>query len=843
MEKLDQLPLPPSITISSDCLLGKSHNRIFSRGKQNLPSQSHIPPKPTSGNLFVSQETLSDKFSIGSFFRVLTKLSNLKVLSLVSIGLWGQLPAMINRLKSLEKLNISSNFISGEIPGSISVLTNLTSLVLADNLFNGSVPDMKSLQSLQEIDLSINRLGPEFPSMSTNLATIKLKNNSLRSGIPSQIKGFDLLQRFDVSGNKLVGPIPSPLFSLPSIQYLNLDDNQFNGALSLNLSCSVNLTFVDISSNFLIGKLPACIGSNATNRTVLSSWNCLTSGGLEYQHPYSFCQKEALAVIPPNTNREGQSKGKRYFGGVVGAVFAVGLLILIIFRREKKKKKKKDDSFECDSFVLEKSSVRSEPAIDGRHVPQTMTMGLPPYHVFTLEEMEDATNNFDPSNLAGEGSQGQLYRGWLRDDLIFLVKCLKLKQKHSQQSLPQHMEVISKLRHRHLVSVLGHYIVTYQNHHPNAASTVFIILEHVANGSLRDHLTDWIKREYLKWPQRRRIAVGIARGIQFLHSGMYGNDLKIENILLDKTLTAKISSSTFHCHPREIINRLIPPKSAVIRRLLCLLNHRSPPLLRLQFLRNLGVFLVEIEHRRAVVLLGGGGGSSEVSIDHGVDAGLAESEGALSGRFDDNGDLSAAEDAELTGLLEEAGTAFREGDLAIAYALNLLDFDLPAALGGCLGGVHGDHARERVVCLERKLMGESCWKESGSESPLNGQDNPNRLSSTESAKKNDIYQLGVILLEVISGKPITSETQLAELKLQLERGLAESPLRLREAIDPSIRGTFSHESLKTAVKITMKCLSKDSISHPTIEDVLWHMQYSIQVQEGWTSSGNLSTKV
>ncbi|GMP81233.1 hypothetical protein CsSME_00036012 [Camellia sinensis var. sinensis] len=299
----------------------------------------------------------------------LTKLSNLKVLSLVSLGLWGQLPATINRLKSLEKLNISSNFISGEIPGSISVLTNLTSLVLADNLFNGSVPDMKSLQSLQEIDLSINRLGPEFPSMSTNLATIKLKNNSLRSGIPSQIKDFDLLQRFDVSGNKLVGPIPSPLFSLPSIQYLNLDDNQFNGALSLNLSCSVNLTFVDISSNFLIGKLPACIGSNATNRTVLSSWNCLTSGRLEYQHPYSFCQKEALAIIPPNTNREGQSKGKRYFGGVVGAVFAVGLLILIVFRREKKKKKKKkkDDSFECDSFVLEKSSVRSEPAIDGIH--------------------------------------------------------------------------------------------------------------------------------------------------------------------------------------------------------------------------------------------------------------------------------------------------------------------------------------------------------------------------------------------------------------------------------------------------------------------------------------------
>ena len=44
-------------------------------------------------------------------------------------------------------------------------------------------------------------------------------------------------------------------------------------------------------------------------------------------------------------------------------------------------------------------------------VPQTMRLsavGLPPYRIFTAEEIEDATNNFDPSNLIGEGSQGQV---------------------------------------------------------------------------------------------------------------------------------------------------------------------------------------------------------------------------------------------------------------------------------------------------------------------------------------------------------------------------------------------------------------------------------------------------
>ncbi len=57
---------------------------------------------------------------------------------------------------------------------------------------------------------------------------------------------------------------------------------------------------------------------------------------------------------------------------------------------------------------------------------------------------------------------------------------------------------------------------------------------------------EWRKREMLKWPQRVSAAIGVARGIQFLHDvtapGIVHNDLSIENILLDKTLTSKISN-------------------------------------------------------------------------------------------------------------------------------------------------------------------------------------------------------------------------------------------------------------------------------------------------------------
>lgn len=55
---------------------------------------------------------------------------------------------------------------------------------------------------------------------------------------------------------------------------------------------------------------------------------------------------------------------------------------------------------------------------------------------------------------------------------------------------------------------------------------------------------DWKKWEMLKWPQRMAITIGIARGVQFLHEGMapgiYGNNIRIENVLLDESLTPKL---------------------------------------------------------------------------------------------------------------------------------------------------------------------------------------------------------------------------------------------------------------------------------------------------------------
>ncbi|KAG9140167.1 hypothetical protein Leryth_015795 [Lithospermum erythrorhizon] len=643
--------------------------------------------KFSSRKFVTSQQTLSNKFSIDSFFTVLTKLSSLKKLSLVSLGLWGPLPDKINRLKSLEVLNISSNFIYGTIPSSISTFKNLKSLVLAANLLNGTVPDLKSLQILEELDLGSNQFVSKLPSLSNSLIKISMKNNSFRSGIPKEYAKFSHLQVLDASSNKLVGPIPSFVFSLPSIQYINLGRNQLNGAFAASFACNKKLAFVDVSNNLLTGKLPACLGSKSGNRTVINLWNCLANTTSKYQRPNSFCQKQALAVLPPAKDHKKEESSTLKLGivlGIIGAIIAIfgvlGLLIIVIYRKIVRKgtKESKPVSF------IEKDSSNGPQIPFKRGAARTMrlaSLGLPPYHVYSLEEMEDATNNFGPSNLVGEGSQGQVFRGSLGDGTVVLVRCLKLKQKHSAKNLKQHMDVISKLRHRNLVSVLGHCIVTYQGHQPNTASTVFIVLENFSNGSLRDHISDWRKKDRLQWPQRMAISVGIAKGIQYLHTGgVAGNDLKIENILLDESLTPKISS----------YNISLP---------------------------------------------------STVAYD---------------------GPSNAQETSHAT------------------------------------------------------------------------RTNP---------EKEDIYQFGVILLEVITGRPVTSASKLDDLKLQSEMSLAESPAKLRDFSDKSIRGTFAYESLKTAVQIAINCLGKEPSKRPSIDDVLWHMQYSIQVQEGWSStSGNLSTK-
>ncbi|KAG9459225.1 hypothetical protein H6P81_003733 [Aristolochia fimbriata] len=633
----------------------------------------------------VSSQSLSSSFSIDSLFTTLSKLHSLEVLSLVSLGLWGPLPAKITRFSSLRLLNLSSNFIYGQIPPLISSLSDLQSLVLDNNLLNGTVPDFGGFTGLHELDLGNNFLGPGIPSLGNKLVSVILKNNRFRSSIPTQFNNFNELQRFDVSSNKIVGPVPSPLFSLPQIQYLNLAGNQLSGALPLNITCNNELGFVDLSRNLLIGKLPACVRSNFSNRVVFYSWNCLAKVDPAHQHPQSSCHEEAIAAVAPPITKK-TSKNKLVLVLVICGAGIVGLILLgivgwVIFR---KAGSRIAQAAVGNKHVPQKAAtqVPSRMVVDSRHMTQGAklgAMGLPPYNALTMEELEEATNNFDPSNLIREESNGQMYRGWLRDGSVVMMRCVKFPQKCSHQNLMQYIEFISKLRHRHVVSILGHHI---------DSDTIYLVFECVSNGTLTSHLTERQNQEMLKWPQRVSTVIGIARGIQFLHTGMmpgiFGNDLKINNIVLDENLVAKVSG----------YNLPLPSKDKI----------------------------------------------SKV----------------------------------------------------------------------------------------------------GSESPYSG--GSDNIGSNQDGEKEDIYQLGVILIQIVTGDPISSKKEIEAAKHKLERSLADGPKKLQAAIDSSMRGTFAYESVRNAVEVALNCVATDISKRPSVEDVLWNLQYCIQIQDGWTSSENLSAQ-
>ncbi|XP_027155604.1 receptor-like protein kinase FERONIA [Coffea eugenioides] len=163
------------------------------------------------------------------------------------------------------------------------------------------------------------------------------------------------------------------------------------------------------------------------------------------------------------------------------------------------------------------------------------------YRCFSLSEIESATQNFNEAFVIGQGGFGKVYRGVIHETSeVVAIKRLKSKSKQGAHEFWTEVGTLSKLRHIHLVSLIGYC---------NESQKMILVYEYVPCGTLADNLYKNRRNKTafvpLCWEQRLRICIGAARGLDYLHTGTeYGvihRDVKDTNILLDENFVAKIS--------------------------------------------------------------------------------------------------------------------------------------------------------------------------------------------------------------------------------------------------------------------------------------------------------------
>jgi serine/threonine protein kinase len=238
------------------------------------------------------------------------------------------------------------------------------------------------------------------------------------------------------------------------------------------------------------------------------------------------------AQEPASTPSESETKKTIIIGIGSGAGFLVVLTLVCCMLLWKLRKTNRYASY----YPLSKCWWWPEP--DKGKSTRTRASSLPEElcRHFSLDEIKTATHNFHEELIIGVGGFGNVYKGFIDEGTMTVaIKRLNPESKQGFREFWTEIEMLSLLRHVHLVSLIGFC---------DEEGEMVLVYDYMSNGTLRHHLYE-TQNDPLLWKQRLKICVGAASGLNYLHTGMkqpiIHRDVKSNNILLDEKWVAKVS--------------------------------------------------------------------------------------------------------------------------------------------------------------------------------------------------------------------------------------------------------------------------------------------------------------
>ena len=261
-------------------------------------------------------------------------------------------------------------------------------------------------------------------------------------------------------------------------------------------------------------------GSSVDSKYADAFLNGLEIFKISDSRTYNLAGPNPDPIETPHQKRNSRSR-RRTIGITAGVVSGVIFISLVVF-----------------FILLLTTSKRSAQLFSTTKSTKQHNFSLPSDQCrrFSLVEIKAATKNFDNVLIVGDGGFGHVYKGYIDDVSVpVAIKRLRHGSQQGASEFVNEIQMLSQLRHRHLVSLIGYCCDNNE---------MILVYDFMGRGNLRDHLygTD---NPPLSWKQRLKICIGAARGLRYLHSGakhmIIHRDVKTTNILLDEKWVAKVS--------------------------------------------------------------------------------------------------------------------------------------------------------------------------------------------------------------------------------------------------------------------------------------------------------------